>query len=67
MDIVSRIGRGRRRLAPSQVIELRSKWKLKFEEYILGNYRRKLREDLIIRDVRRFDVLPMFSTVRADR
>ena len=50
-------GRGRK-LTPEQKIELRQKWKSRFEEEIVKNWREKLRSDVIIRDVRRVDNYP---------
>jgi hypothetical protein len=48
----------KRRLTPEQKIELRQKWKPLFEEEIYRNWRGKLRQDIIIRDVRRVDSYP---------
>jgi hypothetical protein len=47
-----------RRLSPSEVLELRTKWKPQFEKYIWENYSKKLRSDVIIRDVKRLDKYP---------
>jgi hypothetical protein len=57
-DAVGRFIGSRRRLTPAQVIELRSKWKPQFEKEIWENYRRKLRSDVIIRDMKRLDAYP---------
>lgn len=57
-DVVSRIRGARRRLTPAQVIELRSKWKPQFEKHIRETYSKKLRQDVIIRDLKRIDAYP---------
>ena len=50
---------GRRRtLTNSQRLALRQKWKPQFEAKIWDTYRRKLRSDVIIRDLRRVDTYP---------
>ena len=41
-----------------QKIELRQKWKPRFEQHIRDQFARKLRSDVIIRDVRRVDQYP---------
>ena len=41
-----------------QKIELRQKWKPRFEQHIRDHFARKLRSDVIIRDVRRVDQYP---------
>lgn len=57
-DIVARV-RGRKRvLTPSQVVEARAKWKPQFELHIWENFKRKLRNDVIIRDMNRLDAYP---------
>lgn len=48
----------KRRLTPSQVIELRSRWKPEFEQHIWGTHRKELRSDVIIRDMNRLDAYP---------
>jgi hypothetical protein len=51
--------RGRRRnLKPSEIVALRQKWKPRFEAEVWKNYRKKLREDVIIRDMKRIDSYP---------
>lgn len=55
--IVYRMGR-RRRLTPEEKIALRQKWKPPLEEEIIKNWRDKLRQDVIIRDVARLDSYP---------
>jgi hypothetical protein len=57
-DIVSRVTGRVRHLTPSQVIELRSKWKPQFEKYLWETYSKKLRTDVIIRDMKRLDKYP---------
>jgi len=41
-----------RRLTPAEVLRLRDKWKSEFEEQIYQRRKQKLREDVIIRDVK---------------
>jgi hypothetical protein len=48
----------RRALSPSAVLALRQKWKPLFERHILDNHTQKLREDVIIRDMKRIDAYP---------
>jgi hypothetical protein len=51
--------RGRhRRLSPSEIVELRQKWKPEFEKHILETRRQQLRKDVIIRDMKRLDDYP---------
>ena len=57
-DVWARIRGRSRRLTPSQIIELRSKWKPLFERHIADTYREKLRPDVIIRDMKRLDKYP---------
>jgi hypothetical protein len=57
-DLYARFRGAGRRLTPSQVIELRSKWKPQFEERIWDNHRKELRSDAIIRDMSRLDKYP---------
>jgi hypothetical protein len=57
-DLYARFRGGRRHLTPSQIIELRSKWKPQFEERIWDNHRKELRSDAIIRDMSRLDKYP---------
>ena len=57
-DVWAKIGPTRRKLSPSQVVELRKKWKAEIEPHIFANYRAKLRQDVIIRDMRRIDNYP---------
>lgn len=47
-----------RNLTPEEKIELRQKWKPRFEEEIAKNWRDKLRSDVIVRDVHRMDNYP---------
>jgi hypothetical protein len=47
-----------RRLTPAEVIRLRGKWKAEFEEQIYQRRKQKLREDVIIRDIKRMDNYP---------
>jgi hypothetical protein len=57
-DLVRQVIGRKRRLTPSQVIELRSRWKPQFERHISENFRRELRNDVIIRDMKRIDAYP---------
>jgi hypothetical protein len=51
--------RGRRRgLTPQDVVAMRMKWKPEFEQRIQERRRKKLRRDVIVRDVRRLDGYP---------
>jgi hypothetical protein len=50
-------GRGRK-LTSEEKIELRLKWKSRFEEEITKNWRDKLRSDVVVRDMRRIDNYP---------
>lgn len=45
-------------MPPKQKIELRQKWKPRFEEHIRDHFVRRLRSDVIIRDVKRVDQYP---------
>jgi hypothetical protein len=47
-----------RRLSPAEVIRLRAKWKAEFEEHLYQTRKQKLREDVIIRDIKRMDTYP---------
>lgn len=47
-----------RGLTPVKRIELRQKWKSQFEEKLFETNRKKLRKDIIIRDVKRVDDYP---------
>lgn len=57
-DVWRLIFGGGRKLTPEHKIELRQKWKSRFEEEIIKNWRDKLRSDAIIRDVLRVDNYP---------
>ena len=57
-DGINAVLRQRRKLTPSEVISLRQKWKTQFDEHIWKNYKEKLREDAIIRDMKRMDNYP---------
>jgi hypothetical protein len=50
--------RRRRNLSPSQLVELRKKWKAEFELKIWETHNRRLRKDVIIRDIKRTDSYP---------
>jgi hypothetical protein len=49
---------GRRKLSAAEIVELRKKWKGEFEPRIWEWHQKKLREDVIIRDMKRFDSYP---------
>ena len=53
-------GRGRR-LSPQEKVRLRLKWKTEFEERFVDRRQRKLRQDVIIRDMSRLDGYPAHS------
>src|SRR4029079_1534263 len=48
----------KRRLTPQEKLELRVKWKPQFETWIAEHYREQLRQDCIIRDMKRMDHYP---------
>jgi hypothetical protein len=48
----------RHHLSPSELLALRQKWKDQFEAHIVEHYQRKLRSDVIVRDVKRIDNYP---------
>lgn len=51
--------RGRkRRLSPQEVLTLRNKWKPLFTEWLQLHNHKKLRTDVIIRDIKRMDSYP---------
>jgi len=57
-DLVGSIIRIFKPMPPQQKIELRQKWKPRFEEHIRDRFARKIRSDVIIRDVKRVDQYP---------
>ena len=57
-DCISLVRGKHRRLKPSEIIAQRLKWKPLFEAEVWKNYRDKLREDVIIRDMKRLDSYP---------
>jgi hypothetical protein len=57
-DLVKKLAGRKRRLTPSEVMALRSKWKPQFGQHISDDYREKLRPDVIIRDMKRLDKYP---------
>jgi hypothetical protein len=52
------IRRNKRKLTPQDNLELRAKWKPQFTEYLANNHVKKLRNDVILRDMRRMDSYP---------
>jgi len=57
-DLVAWVRGRRRRLTPSEVVQLRAKWKAEFEKEIGHRTRKGLGRDVIIRDVKRVDKYP---------
>jgi hypothetical protein len=57
-DAWAAIRKGKRRLSPEQVLELRQKWKKEIEPQLWKRTQEKLRMDVIIRDVKRLDDYP---------
>ncbi|KEO60635.1 hypothetical protein [Thioclava indica] len=57
-DLVGNTIRIFKPMPPQQKIELRQKWKPRFEEHIRDHFARELRSDVIIRDVKRVDQYP---------
>ena len=57
-DVWGRVNHGRRRLSPSEMIELRAKWKPQFEKYLWERVKDDLRTDIIVRDMKRIDRYP---------
>ena len=57
-DGIAAVRHRRRRLSPAEVVARRNKWKPLFEAYISENHRKRLREDVIVRDMKRIDSYP---------
>lgn len=57
-DIWARVVSRRRNLSASQIVELRKKWKAEFEPRIWDTHQKKLRRDVVIRDMKRIDKYP---------
>lgn len=57
-DVIGAVLRRFRPMENHEKIALRQKWKPKFEDHIRENHVKKLRSDVIIRDVRRVDQYP---------
>lgn len=57
-DLVGGVVRKFKPMPPQKKIEQRQKWKPKFEEHIRDYFIKKLRSDVIIRDVKRVDQYP---------
>lgn len=51
----------RRKLSPADIVQLRQKWKPEFEQQIFERRLKKLREDVIVRDMKRIDSYPDIS------
>jgi hypothetical protein len=57
-DVWAAVFSRRRKLSTSEVVELRKKWKAEFEPRIWDTHHKKLRNDVIIRDMKRVDNYP---------
>jgi hypothetical protein len=57
-DLLKQVRGIKRHLTPSQVMELRSKWRPQFEKHIWETHSKGLRSDVIIRDMKRIDAYP---------
>jgi hypothetical protein len=57
-DGIAALRRRKRRLSASDIVALRQKWKPVFEARIWEKHQKKLREDVIIRDMKRIDTYP---------
>jgi hypothetical protein len=57
-DLLSFVRGRRRKLTPSEILQLREKWRPQFENELWTNYKEGLRRDVIVRDVRRLDSYP---------
>jgi hypothetical protein len=57
-DVIGLVLRKRRRLSPSEVLELRHKWKPLFEAHVWKKHRDKLTSEIIVRDMKRIDNYP---------
>ena len=58
LDAVAWVRGHGRRLTPAQIVERRKKWQPQFEEWLFRHRREKLRQDVIIRDMKRLDQYP---------
>jgi hypothetical protein len=54
--------RNKRRLTAKEKLELRNRWKSQFTSYLADQHQKKLRTDVIIRDMKRMDVYPEASS-----
>lgn len=57
-DLVGDVIRRLKPMPSQQKIELRQRWKPRFDEHVRDHFARKLRSDVIIRDVKRVDQYP---------
>jgi hypothetical protein len=57
-DAIGAVLHKRQKLTPSEVLERRQKWKPLFEAEIWRTHRDKLRQDAIVRDMKRMDHYP---------
>src|ERR1700722_11067353 len=57
-DIWSNCTSRRRKLSTSEIVELRRKWKAEFEPHIWASHQKQLRNDVIIRDMKRIESNP---------
>lgn len=60
-DGIAALRRRKRHLSPSDIVQLRQKWKPTFEARIWETYKNTLRNDVIIRDMKRIDTYPDFD------
>jgi hypothetical protein len=63
-DSITAIRHGRQRLSASEILARRQKWKPLFEQEVWKTHRDKLRQDAIVRDMKRIDHYP---NVKADK
>lgn len=57
-DIWTTLRGKHRQLSPAEILGLREKWRPQFEKELWTNFKEKLRQDVIVRDVRRLDSYP---------
>jgi hypothetical protein len=57
-DVVAKVWPKRRKLTPAEIVELRKKWKAEIEPHVVETWQKKLRTDVVIRDMRRIDSYP---------
>jgi len=57
-DAIAAIRHGRQRLSASEIVARRQKWKPLFEQEVWKTHRDKVRQDAIVRDMKRIDHYP---------